>query len=434
MIDQPETDLPDDDSHVDPGALAEMPEVFDSFDEAPERFRVAKALLRLAEQVNAAHPQRSKQSDGTIGDRAHRNRPSDHNPRPGAGGIGVVTALDITHDPAHGCDAGALAEALRKSRDPRIKYLISNRRIVSSSPHGAVAAWVWRAYTGSNPHNHHCHISVLADPARYDAVGDWTLPGIEEGVEAASATDSPEALAAAGLAAIAGDGGEEHIFERLLAAQDEIAALIGWYSRQPTTGDIEDSEEARALTLADLRPKYEALWASCELRAERVGEIAFHRMKLAKGRPRYEEVMARTGVPWWFVGIVHGLEAGFNFGGHLHNGDPLARRTVQVPKGRPLAWQPPSDWLSSALDALALKGYDKATDWSVPASLFRFESYNGFGYWPRGISSPYLWSFSKHFTKGKFVADGKFDANAGSKQCGAAVMLKALVKAGDVVV
>jgi hypothetical protein len=44
----------------------------------------------------------------------------------------VVTALDVTHDPANGVDPGALAETLRTSRDPSIKYIISNRRIAAS--------------------------------------------------------------------------------------------------------------------------------------------------------------------------------------------------------------------------------------------------------------------------------------------------------------
>lgn len=41
--------------------------------------------------------------------------------------------------------------------------------------------------------------------------------------------------------------------------------------------------------------------------------------------------------------------------------------------------------------------------------------------WPR-----FLWSFSTIYEKGKFVADGKFDANAVSKQCGAALLLKVM--------
>jgi hypothetical protein len=52
------------------------------------------------------------------------------------------------------------------------------------------------------------------------------------------------------------------------------------------------------------------------------------------------------------------------------------------------------------------------------------ERYNGFGYRPKGIHSPYLWSFSNHYTKGKFTADGHFDGDAVSKQIGAAVLLR----------
>jgi hypothetical protein len=41
--------------------------------------------------------------------------------------------MDITHDPAHGVDAPALGEMLRLSEDPRIKYVVSNARIFSST-------------------------------------------------------------------------------------------------------------------------------------------------------------------------------------------------------------------------------------------------------------------------------------------------------------
>jgi hypothetical protein len=80
----------------------------------------------------------------------------------------------------------------------------------------------------------------------------------------------------------------------------------------------------------------------------------------------------------------------------------------------------------SAEDALLLKKFNNISDWSVPAMLFRFEGYNGFGYRRREINmpSPYLWSYSNHYSKGKFVADGKFSPVAISKQCGAAVLLR----------
>jgi lysozyme family protein len=58
--------------------------------------------------------------------------------------------------------------------------------------------------------------------------------------------------------------------------------------------------------------------------------------------------------------------------------------------------------------------------------LYRLEAYNGFGYRRKGVPSPYLWSFCNLYERGKYVADGQYDPNAVSKQCGAGVMLKKL--------
>jgi lysozyme family protein len=178
---------------------------------------------------------------------------------------------------------------------------------------------------------------------------------------------------------------------------------------------------------ADLRDEYQRLYDRCEVRAGSEGTVAFYLKKLRQGQPNYQLVEQQIKVPWVFVGIIHGMECGFNFAGHLHNGDPLTARTVQVPKGRPVSGNPPFTWLDSALDALRLKKMDQVTDWSVPHMLYLLEGYNGFGYRRRGLPSPYLWSFSNNYEKGKFVADGHYDPEAVSKQCGAALMLKAIV-------
>lgn len=136
-------------------------------------WRLAESLKVLRQQINDAYPQRRKSSDGTIGDEAHASRSSDHNPWVKDGTIGVVTAIDFTHDPANGVDAGKLAEAVLKSRDPRIKYVISNRRICSGD--GGPSPWVWRKYTGSNPHTKHMHLSVNSDKKRYDSKAEWSI-------------------------------------------------------------------------------------------------------------------------------------------------------------------------------------------------------------------------------------------------------------------
>lgn len=138
-------------------------------------WRVAKSLLKLRDQVNLMAPSRSKASDGTIGDAAHRTRNSDHNPWINNGAYDVVSAMDITQDAAHGCDANAIAEAIRASRDGRVKYIIWNRQICSSSSINGAAAWSWRQYGGSNGHTHHVHISVKSDPGNYDSANDWNI-------------------------------------------------------------------------------------------------------------------------------------------------------------------------------------------------------------------------------------------------------------------
>lgn len=135
-------------------------------------WRVAKALLKLREQADARYPGRSKASDGTIGDANHASRSSDHNPWVRDGKYGVVTGMDITNDPAHGLNARAAAEALVATRDDRIKYLISNGQICSGTGQDK-PAWVWRKYTGSNPHTHHVHISVKPEKKFYDDDRPW---------------------------------------------------------------------------------------------------------------------------------------------------------------------------------------------------------------------------------------------------------------------
>lgn len=115
---------------------------------------VSPAVRAALRDANAAWPGRQRQSDGTLGDAAHQARKSDHN---------TGDAVDITHDPRAGCDAGVIADMA--TRDHRVTYVIWDRRIWSR----ARAAEGWRPYTGSNPHTKHVHISVRAD-ARDDAL------------------------------------------------------------------------------------------------------------------------------------------------------------------------------------------------------------------------------------------------------------------------
>jgi lysozyme family protein len=183
-----------------------------------------------------------------------------------------------------------------------------------------------------------------------------------------------------------------------------------------------------------LRDEYQRLFDSCQIRPERASEAAGLVKKVAQNRDRYQRVGGPLGVPWYFIGVIHGLEASFNFKSHLHNGDPLTARTVQEPPNRPATGQPPFTWEDSAADALRLKKLDQITDWSLPRTLYQLEGYNGFGYRTRHpeVLTPYLWSYSQQYTQGKYVADGTFSPSAVSKQCGAAVMLRRMAELGTI--
>lgn len=180
-------------------------------------------------------------------------------------------------------------------------------------------------------------------------------------------------------------------------------------------------------TFDSIKASYRQLFDSCKVREANRQQVEWYISKLLD--PRYQDRWYKAAkslcCPWYFIAVIHALEGGFNFNSHLHNGDPLSARTRQIPRGRPKTWNPPNDWESSATDAL-LDRVSDSPDWSVERTLYRWESYNGFRSRRNGINTPYLWSFSNHYSKGKYVADNVWDPNAVSKQCGAAVMLKVL--------
>lgn len=190
------------------------------------------------------------------------------------------------------------------------------------------------------------------------------------------------------------------------------------------------------LSFNALKKEYEELYATCDILGSRVRVVAETSHKLFSGKPRYEIISGKfPGMPWWFVGMPHLMECGGRFDRHLHNGDSLLRRTVRVPAGRPVEppWNGASkySWEQSAIDALKLKNLDQWKDWSIPAMLYLLEKFNGFGYrkYHPHVKTPYLWSFTNHYTRGKYIADGKWSEVAVSEQVGCAALLKALESA-----
>jgi lysozyme family protein len=178
----------------------------------------------------------------------------------------------------------------------------------------------------------------------------------------------------------------------------------------------------------ELRSEYESLFDRCEVRPDRRPDVHAFVIRLYSRIDRYEEAQRATSVPWYVIGLLHGMECSFDFSLHLHNGDPLRQRTVNVPKGRPVKGDPPFQWLESAIDALQYDHLTTWTDWSVAGICYKLEAYNGWGYRQHHINSPYLWSFSNLYERGKFTSDGHWDENAVSKQVGAIVALKMMIQ------
>lgn len=148
--------------------------------------------------------------------------------------------------------------------------------------------------------------------------------------------------------------------------------------------------------------------------------------ELLSNLERYKAVAIATGVPAAIIGCIHCLEASFNFNTCLHNGDPLPGPTTHVPKGR----GPFESWELAAIDALKLDGLVSQVPLTIDVWLYKLEEYNGLGYRKHRINSPYIWSGTQFYSKGKYVEDGIFDSEAVSSQIGAAALLKDIQQRG----
>lgn len=148
-------------------------------------WRPARSLLVLQRQLQAAAPRArpatSADEWGLIGDALH-DPTSDHSPHDFPGwGDDIVTAADFPNRPDLGLDAHRVLDNIRRSRDPRVKYAISNGEMFSSYPARGYDAYQWRPYTGtSDKHWTHGHLSVVGDK-RADGEQPWAISGTPGG-------------------------------------------------------------------------------------------------------------------------------------------------------------------------------------------------------------------------------------------------------------
>ena len=123
----------------------------------------APSLKKFLADATARWPTRSRASDGIMGDPAHQARKSDHN---------LGNAADLTDDPANGVDCAVLSRQVIS--DPRVTYVIFNREIYRTyKPHLG-----WAAYTGSNPHRSHMHVSIKPEARNDLSPWPWSAEAV----------------------------------------------------------------------------------------------------------------------------------------------------------------------------------------------------------------------------------------------------------------
>jgi peptidoglycan hydrolase-like protein with peptidoglycan-binding domain len=122
-------------------------------------WHLAPSLVQLRSEVNRRWPNRPKGSDGTVGDTSHNARKSDHNPNE----RGSVNAFDITYP---GVDPKIVIAAA--SKHPSANYVIFNKNIYSKKSN-----WKAVAYTGTNPHKTHLHVSILQSASAERDTTPW---------------------------------------------------------------------------------------------------------------------------------------------------------------------------------------------------------------------------------------------------------------------
>lgn len=203
------------------------------------------------------------------------------------------------------------------------------------------------------------------------------------------------------------------------------------------TADIEAKAEGEVLdpqtvdvtkagpTLQRLKAANQQRWQGIQVNMDAVAPIdgVAHRLIAPAAKQRYQDISATTHVPWFVIAVIHEREKSndVNFLANIAQGDPWNRVSTHVPVGR----GPFASFEDAAVDALTNCAPHAARwgDWTVGGALTLLEQYNGLGYALRNLPSPYIWSSSNQYIKGKFTSDHHFDPNAVDSQLGCAPLL-----------
>jgi hypothetical protein len=156
-------------------------------------------LVQLRTEFNLIAPARDRASDGSIGDQAHADRVSSHNPDE-TGAVPVrdadsrneVHAIDVDVDlRTPGLTMEMVVQHLvarsRAGMEDRLRNIIYNRRIWAAS-----SGWRQQAYGGDNPHTEHAHFEGSYASAAESDTHSWHLEDIPVALTAGDKKDVRE--------------------------------------------------------------------------------------------------------------------------------------------------------------------------------------------------------------------------------------------------
>lgn len=173
--------------------------------------------------------------------------------------------------------------------------------------------------------------------------------------------------------------------------------------------------------------------AKVTLTASQKNELAVFQKNWAANKARYQRVAAKTNVPAELIAAIHYRESSMNFNTYLHQGDPLGKKAVHVPKNIPIFY----DWEEAAVHALNMKkglrdNLNMTADTTDEVALASYaEAYNGLGYYNRGKSSPYVYAGTDQYDGGMYVADGKFSRDAKDRRLGVIALTRGVDSEGS---
>jgi lysozyme family protein len=208
-----------------------------------------------------------------------------------------------------------------------------------------------------------------------------------------------------------------------------------------------------------LAPEYATLLAAMRLDPAREHELAARAAAVValaqRHRDDWAEVASKTGVPrlWGLASFER--ESGSDYSRSPAQGDRWDRVSVNVPRGL----GPYQCWGDACVaayridrldevagsagaktgesapvetpphpDPLPASGEREKAAWIWARACYEGELFNGFGPRAHGHRTGYLWSWTNIYTGGKYVADGKWDAEHVDEQCGMVPMMAALLR------